>query len=178
MKFIKIFVSIFPTTEIWKSHLKFVSNEYKQTMMTHPRAESATILFSREVQRISHNRIITVANFRGAFSITEGETRSSLVRKRIICLDLAGSILSSYCVSLQADIFCGAVLWAYTSPRAKTPNGNDDTRNRTRNGKRGFVLCARFSAGAPAKKKETISNPGSAILVTGKRPLLVSLSRS
>lgn len=97
--------------------------------------------------------------FSGGLFYNGRRTRSSLVRKRIICLDLAGSILSSYCVSLQADIFCGAVLWAYTSPRAKTPNGNDDTRNRTRNGKRGFVLCARFSAGAPAKKKRNNFQP-------------------
>lgn len=51
------------------------------TVVTHSCAESAAVLFSREVQRISHNRIITVANFRrgsaGAFSITEGERKLS-----------------------------------------------------------------------------------------------------
>lgn len=64
-------------------------------------------------------------------------------------------------VSLQADIFCGAVLWAYTSPWAKTPNGNNDTRNRMRNGKRGFVLCAPVSRARTIerKKKKGGNNP-------------------
>lgn len=80
-------------------------------------------------------------------------------------------------VSLQADIFCAAVLWAYTSPWAKTPNGNNDTRNRMRNGKRGFVLCSLVfrlrERGKKKKKKERNDTESSYREDENRRPFLL-----